>query len=313
MAETITAEEWIRLGRLTEAQLREVASKQLAITVRAREAVSIPQKLVQLLAGARADLERGDTAAAGSKREAYNGAISKARWLLDDLGPLLRSAGQGSLFDQLDAAARRLVPVQPGTPPPPKPDEKKPSTSDSKTPPKSQARQALEALLPRGSVELRRLAVAQRDSIAAKLEKARGPIGSALGRWPVWDRQIERINATIRAGDEIPASEADAERVRSIRYAGALLLGQEAARDLDRDIKEGGTAELFLRGSVEGLEDAAKKTGTALEETARQAGSTLQTVAWILAGGAAIGLALAVASRLGSKEETPAPGPPLPW
>lgn len=326
MAETITKEEWGRLAQLSPEKLRAAAAQQLALTDRALAvAPGAPRAIGQLWQQAQAELTRGDAALGETKLQAYKAAYSKARWALDELGPVLRSAGQGGLFEELDAAARAVslgptapAPAPPATPAPtptpatPAPPAKPAKPKQAETKSGNPYRAELQELMTRPPAQLRALAVEQRDKITAKLKANKDLIGSVLQRWKQYDEAVDQINAWIARGDSFsgksdPAAQTDAAKW----YASALLHGQRFATLLDREISEGGSAVLLLTSAVDAAEQGAREAGRKVAETAKETGDVLKTSAYILAGGAALGIAAAIFSRGRRPEETrpePAPG-----
>lgn len=171
------------------------------------------------------------------------------------------------------------------------------------------------AILARPAEEIRAGAVRQRDAFRKKLDElvSRGP------RTRFYFEQLQGIDQQIKWGDELKDSDKEADRIQRRRfYARALFNGQDAALELDAEIKEFGVARIALTDMFSGLgeetfepitTDAGKAKDAAVDAVNAalnkagavigDIGATAQNTVYILAGGLALA-AVAYAYSRGS-------------
>lgn len=140
--------------------------------------------------------------------------------------------------------------------------------------------------------ESRKLARAQQERFEARLLASKDKLGTLTGRFKQYQEDAEAIAQHLSWGDELSAKTDDESRkVRRQQYARAYLRGRTAAQNLDDEMKDGSTAQVFLR-------DAIKATAETAETVARKTRETVEDIASGVSTGLYVGLAGLIAAAL---------------
>lgn len=153
-------------------------------------------------------------------------------------------------------------------------------------------RETLKDLYARSPADIRKLAIAQRDAVAAKLADKRTiePL-----RWAWWDKALEDIQESLRKGDALSGQTSEqAIKEQRTLYIAAWRSARDASETLDQEINFGTSALVdvvtFFGETAQTVANKAGKAVDAVGKAAEGVGGTAKTVAIIVGVGAGVGL-----------------------
>ncbi len=134
----------------------------------------------------------------------------------------------------------------------------------------------------------RKVAVAQQSRFMDRLAQYRDKLGGLLGRWKEFDEDADAIAQHIAWGDELLAKDDEASRKqRRQQYARAYIRGRSAAYNLDQEIADGSTFEVWIRDALKSTAEVVTNVVEKVENTIERVADGAATSYWLVLAAAA--------------------------